>query len=225
MKLSKPEWGLIGVTAIYLIISPFVFIVVGNFLHFFLIWNMILAMIPFFIAKIVILLPDQKKWIKIGLMILWLLFLPNAFYMITDLIYLSNHVYIFQEHIYANVVYFDDLVPWLALFHIFLGVIISLIWGYHALSMMEGVGIKVLSRKLVNGLIIAILFISSVGIYIGRFFRYNSWNLFSVIDIFKDLIESLSFDMIFFILGYTIVLITLYMILKVIKKLDSYIEK
>jgi uncharacterized membrane protein len=225
LKLTKPEWGLIGITAIYLIISPFVFIVVGNFLHFFLILNMILAMIPFLIAKVVARLPDNKKWIKIGLSILWLLFLPNAFYMITDLIYLSNHVYIFQEHLYAPVIYFDDLIPWLALFHIFLGVIISLIWGYHALSIMEGVGMKALSRKLKNGLIIAILLISSVGIYIGRFFRYNSWNLFSVVNIIKDLIASLSFNMVFFILGYMMVLLTLYLLSKVLKNIALSEEK
>lgn len=220
MKLSKTEWLLVGVTAVYMILSVIVYLIIGDFLHFFLIWNMILAVIPFIIAKIIHQSLSQKKWVKIVLLVFWLLFLPNAFYMITDLIYLSNHVYIYQEHLYAAIIYFDDFIPWLALFHIFLGVIISLIWGFHAISIVEAIGMKVFNKKHLNGLLIVILFISSIGIYIGRFFRYNSWNLFSVVNIIKDLIASFSFNMVFFILGYTLVLLFLYLISKVIRNLN-----
>lgn len=220
MKLSKTEWLLVGVTAVYMILSVIVYLIIGDFLHFFLIWNMILAVIPFIIAKIIHQSLSQKKWVKIVLLVFWLLFLPNAFYMITDLIYLSNHVYIYQEHLYAAIIYFDDFIPWLALFHIFLGVIISLIWGFHAISIVEAIGTKVFNKKHLNGLLIVILFISSIGIYIGRFFRYNSWNLFSVVNIIKDLIASFSFNMVFFILGYTLVLLFLYLISKVIRNLN-----
>lgn len=220
MKLSKTEWLLVGVTAVYMILSVIVYLIIGDFLHFFLIWNMILAVIPFIVAKIIHQSLSQKKWVKIVLLVFWLLFLPNAFYMITDLIYLSNHVYIYQEHLYAAIIYFDDFIPWLALFHIFLGVIISLIWGFHAISIVEAIGTKVFNKKHLNGLLIVILFISSIGIYIGRFFRYNSWNLFSVVNIIKDLIASFSFNMVFFILGYTLVLLFLYLISKVIRNLN-----
>ena len=220
MKFSKPEWMLIGVTILYMILSPFVFIITNDFLHAFLAWNMILALIPFLIAKLLIKFHMEERWKRIILFVLWILFLPNAFYLMTDLIYLSNHVFLYQEHLYADVIYFDHFIPWLALFHIFLGVIISLIWGYHALSIVESVGMKVFSKKLVNGLIMAVLFLSSVGIYIGRFFRYNSWNLLRLYNIILDFIEALSWNMVFFIVGYTVVLITLYFLIKVIKKLE-----
>jgi len=224
MKFSKSEILLLIIAGGYMFISPFVFIVTKDFLHAFLAWNMALALIPFLLAKLIVLFKKSKKWLKISLFVLWILFLPNAFYLITDLIYLSEHVFFFQEGLYSPVVFFDHFIPWLALFHIFLGIIISLVFGFHALSIIEDVGMQVLGKKCVKALIIGLLFISSVGIYIGRFFRYNSWHFFSLLNIFKDLYEAVSWNMVFFILGYSVVLIIIYLLFKLVKNLKSTCE-
>ena len=59
-----------------------------SFFYLFLVWNLFLAVIPFAISTYLISFPKLKK---LGLLIwfsVWLLFLPNAPYIVTDLIHL-----------------------------------------------------------------------------------------------------------------------------------------
>jgi uncharacterized membrane protein len=61
-----------------------------NIFLFFLIWNLFLAAIPYFIIlylKVNVLKSKIKIYI---LLFVWLIFLPNAFYIITDLKHLSH---------------------------------------------------------------------------------------------------------------------------------------
>jgi uncharacterized membrane protein len=209
MKIDKIDKLLLGLIAFYLVVSPVVWMTTGDFLHMFLGWNLILAVVPIILAK-VILMKKHKLGIFIALSVFWLLFLPNSFYLITDLIYLSERIFIFQAHPYAEVIYLADYVNWMVLFHIISGVFISLFAGCYALSMMHEFGIGKIGKKWANIALVAVAFLSSVGIYIGRFFRYNSWNILSLWEVIKDLVEHIGFDMIFFILAYTVLHLLVY---------------
>ena len=130
----------------------------------FLNWNLFLAFIPWALSGIVLLNPEiQKNKIAIGALLLaWLLFFPNAPYILTDLFHLR----------------FDSGAPiWFDL-----GLILSFAWtgllfGFLSLRDIETVLEKSMPRRWVTLISIALLFIGSFGIYVGRYLRWNSWDI------------------------------------------------
>ena len=75
--------------------------------HFSLVWNLFLAFIPyFFISYLKTQITIQKSKIKtLLLLFVWLLFLPNSFYLLTDLIHLSqssNHLVWFDLVVFSS---------------------------------------------------------------------------------------------------------------------------
>lgn len=142
----------------------------GKLAYHFLIWNLFLAWIPFLCAYVI---NHLKHWnvFAIGLGLIWLLFLPNAPYLVTDLIHLRP--------------YTENRFFWLDLVMLFsfawLGAILSFlsIWLMH-----EKINL-VLGKALGWFFVVATAFASGFGVYLGRFLRWNSW------DIIKDPIELL----------------------------------
>ncbi len=135
----------------------------GRSSFFFLIWNLILAWIPFVFALIArryqARLPFALIW---GGM--WLLFFPNAPYLITDLIHLYPR--------YGVPIWYDALMIFsFALTGMFLGIV--------SLAMMHELVVKRVGRWLGWLFVVGTLLLSSYGVYIGRFLRWNSWDLFS----------------------------------------------
>ena len=63
----------------------------GSFHYLFLAWNLFLAFIPFWISSMVVKIKNRKWYFLIPTGILWLLFLPNAPYIITDFIHLKGN--------------------------------------------------------------------------------------------------------------------------------------
>ena len=135
----------------------------GHFAFFFLIWNLMLAWMPFWFA-----LAARRFQNKLPLFLfwsgLWLLFFPNAPYIITDLI-----------HIYPG-----QVVPvWYDAMMIFTFAATGLFLGIVSLAMMHAVVTRKTSRWFGWLFVAGALLLSSYGVYIGRFLRWNSWDLFS----------------------------------------------
>ena len=133
---------------------------------FFLVWNLFLAFVPyFFISYFKNQITVQKSKIKtVSLLFLWLLFLPNSFYILTDLIHLSQS---------SNHLFWFDLVA------ISSYALIGFTLGIVSLIEFENI-IKTYTSTLITNLIIpAICFLCGVGIYLGRILRYNSWDIIS----------------------------------------------
>lgn len=133
---------------------------------FFLIWNLFLAFLPYlFISFLKMQTVIQKSKIKtIILLLLWLLFLPNSFYILTDLIHLTRS----NNHL----IWFDLVViSSYALIGFTLGIV----------SMIEFEDfIKMYIPQIITNLIIpAICFLCGIGIYLGRVLRFNSWDIMS----------------------------------------------
>ncbi|PIQ29152.1 DUF1361 domain-containing protein [bacterium (Candidatus Blackallbacteria) CG17_big_fil_post_rev_8_21_14_2_50_48_46] len=130
----------------------------------FLVWNLFLALIPLAVSTIFRLGENRFQglpWLVAGLA-LWLPFFPNAPYIITDLIHLRYRM--------NMPVWFDALlILSFALCGLLAGFLslwdfeqaIARRWGAWA-----GVGFSGLT-----------LFLAGVGIYLGRFLRWNSWDL------------------------------------------------
>ena len=141
----------------------------------FLVWNVFLAVIPYIITMY---LSDKKKLNKINFAIffaVWLAFLPNAPYIITDLFHLSRSTF--------NNIWIDTLV-------ISTFAITGMLLFYFSLFQMKNLLIEFLSRKKSEAIIITTIFLSAFGIYIGRFLRYNSWEILSdPLQLFSDIIN------------------------------------
>lgn len=144
----------------------------------FLIWNLFLAFIPFFMIYL-----SKKKKLKYISYIVWLIFYPNAIYLLTDYIHLSRFKYYTVSDI---VVYNMNIDRWLALYFITIFTLLGLILGYISLKEMN----KHLSKYIYYP-IISIL--TGIAVYIGRFVRLNSWELFtSPIDTFNTIISNIN---------------------------------
>jgi len=133
----------------------------------FLVWNLILAWIPFLFASIAYASAITRKPIMyiviVGCAIAWLIFFPNAPYILTDF----QHLAITDNRV---PVWFDViLLIWFAWTGLLLGII--------SLYFMQ----EIVNRWFTpaTGWLFAIFVISlsSFGIYLGRFGRWNSWDL------------------------------------------------
>ena len=135
----------------------------GHYL--FLIYNLFLAWIPLFFTLILKRTLNKHSWLgwrAILITFFWLLFLPNSFYIFTDLIHLQS---------FSSVDALFDIVT-ILLFAINGAIIgmISLYWVH-----------KELIKRLGNtwsGIIITLIIIAcSFAIYLGRYLRWNSWDI------------------------------------------------
>lgn len=169
-------------------------------LFIFMLWNLFLAYIPYALSNWLAASPRrmQQPLIRFGVLLIWLLFLPNTFYILTDLYHLHD-----SRH---------PLIPeWFDLALIFSCAWNGLLLGVLSLRQME---------KIFNLPIIPIMALNALGIYVGRYLRYNSWDVVSnpldlTADITSMIIHPLrnhyAWDM---IACYTILLIFIYTMLK-----------
>jgi uncharacterized membrane protein len=138
--------------------------VTGTF--FFLVWNLVLAWVPFLIAWSL-----ERTYIRTGSMLLvaaglfiWLLFFPNAPYIITDLLHLKDRPFI--PHWY-DVMLFTSF-AWT-----------GLLLGFASLYIVQQFIRKHISGSMSWVVAFGAIFLGSFGVYLGRFQRWNSWDLFT----------------------------------------------
>ena len=187
----------------YLVLSYGLGIYLLNGLVLFLGWNMILATIVYALAKLILHM-DQKRvsalWI--GLVFgLYVLFFPNAIYIITDFIHLEAYDFFTQyPRIYAM-----EINDWLIMAHITIGALIAMKLGMSSVIKLEERFLDKLNIKPYRIIVLTSLFgISSVGIYIGRFLRFNSWDILRLSSIIIQLFDQWRF-MIMFVIIFTVI--------------------
>jgi uncharacterized membrane protein len=140
-------------------------LVTGSTRYSFIPWNLALAWISLLFA--VNLVRNLKKerwsgWRNISFTLLWLAFLPNTWYVLTDFIHVTPNGEISQLYDIA-------LISLL----VFTGFII----GFAGLFLVHRELLRRLDRLKSYALIEAAIFISSLAIYIGRDLRWNSWDV------------------------------------------------
>ncbi|NOS72169.1 MAG: DUF1361 domain-containing protein [Verrucomicrobia bacterium] len=152
-----------SVAGVALVITRMVF--THNYRYAFLVWNLFLAWLPLIFA---LMARDSFKngaknnWRFRALSGAWLLFLPNAPYIFTDVIHLLN----------GRLQHF-----WLDLTLILICALTGLVLGFVSLYLMQGVVSRMFGQAVSWLFIAAATGLSGFGIYLGRFLRFNSWDV------------------------------------------------
>ncbi|HPF11896.1 MAG TPA: DUF1361 domain-containing protein [Flavobacteriaceae bacterium] len=128
----------------------------------FLGWNLLLSLIPWCIAHLLaVLQPISKMKYLLGLL-LWLLWLPNTPYLITDFIHLKK---------VETSLYCMDIA-------MLFSFTVTGLWLYTcSFRHMKLLGTQFLRKKTIFIVFGSIPFLCGLGVYLGRFERWNSWNL------------------------------------------------
>ncbi len=139
-------------------------IVTQTMQYIFLPWNLFLAFVPYWITwwmtRNVSIIENRIK--RIVALAAWLLFIPNSFYIITDLFHLV--------HVRSAPKWFDLLLIFSFAWNGIVCGIISLRRVEMVLGLLKGHRFSFL-------LVLSVMWLSAYGIYIGRFLRFNSWDV------------------------------------------------
>lgn len=126
----------------------------------FLIWNLFLAWVPVLLMP-VLHSPRYQMVVKVCTIITIILFLPNTFYILTDFIHIAG--YGFQK-LYDGVL-------------LFIFALAGVVLGCVSLAGLHIFLRRSLSQKHAGAIVTVILGLSSFAIYIGRYLRWNSWDV------------------------------------------------
>ena len=143
----------------------------------FLLWNLFLGLVPLLVACAVFFLFEKLNKILIWCAgFLWLLFYPNAPYMLSDLIHINQT---------SSVVLYDALI-------IFSLSMLSVFYGFYSIKIMQFTFKRLVGNKTAYTMTTASILLSSFGIYLGRILRLNSWDLFThPMEVLREIIDHL----------------------------------
>lgn len=160
-----------------------IYIKTGEFNFFYLIWNLFLAWLPLFFAYLLyhrLHFPDKplQNWKFWSMTFLWLIFFPNAPYLITDLVHIN------ERHNPAT---------WGDVYLLFCFALSGLATGINSLFIMHLNFRKKFNVKTTNVLIGLSILLSGFGIFLGRVQRWNSWDIITrPYDLFQDVLVQMN---------------------------------
>jgi uncharacterized membrane protein len=155
--------GILSLFALAMIAGRVVY--TGTAEHAGIAWNLFLAWVPFVLSLVAYARarPGASGAKVLGLGALWLLFFPNAPYIVTDLKHIgsSSGVPILYDVLLLSAAAWTGL-----------------ILGLASLFLMHAVARRFIGVANAWVLVVGVLTASSFGIYLGRFQRWNSWDVF-----------------------------------------------
>ncbi|WNQ12639.1 DUF1361 domain-containing protein [Paenibacillus aurantius] len=174
----------------------------GNRFYAFLTWNLFLAWLPFLFA--IGLRHVRLSWkgaasrgLTIPLALLWLLFYPNASYVITDFIHFTY--------------WKDGTSAWFDLLLLTLCAWNGLMLGHFSLYLLQDLVCRAKGAVTGWGFAVLGLLLGGIGVYVGRFLRWNSWDaLLDPGKLLGDLSRIGTDDPVFFVSLFTLVTGTTY---------------
>lgn len=175
--------------------------------YWFMFWNLFLAWTPLLFAWLLVIKLKTRSWKEptpVLLTALWLGFLPNSFYLMSDLIHLQET---------GDIGLMFDIV-----------VFLSFIWngllaGFISLFMVHKQLLKHRTRDFASWCIAGVLLLNSFALYLGRSLRWNTWDLLVspaglLFDVSERLIHPLSHPQVFVTtLTFFVLLGSMYMVI------------
>jgi uncharacterized membrane protein len=177
----------------------------------FLEWNLFLALIPYLISHFLFgrIYSGINNVLLAASSFVWLLFIPNTFYILTDLFHLGETG--------AAPLWFDLLL------------ILSFAWngmmlGILSIRQME----KIFHHKFRTGnellFLYPVMWLNALGVFIGRYLRFNSWDIITspfrlAVDILDLLIHPFAHKNAFaMVITYSIFMTLIYLTIKKVSK-------
>ena len=129
-----------------------------------MLWNLVLAWVPFVVALEIY---DRHRrgaspWRLALPAVVWLLFLPNAPYLITDFKYLAE---------------LDGAPVWYDAMLLMTFAWLGLLLGFGSLYLMHAVATRLAGTVAGWAGVVGVLGLTAFGVYLGRFHRWNSWDV------------------------------------------------
>lgn len=137
----------------------------------YLLWNVFLAALPFAVSSFLVWRSREGKISKVFFIlggIVWMLLLPNAPYIVTDLIHIGRG--------HGAPVLFDT-------FLLFSAAWLGLVLFFRSLDQIKKILYQTYSKNSVRIIVLAVMLLTSVGIYIGRYLRFNSWDVLTDVSV------------------------------------------
>lgn len=131
----------------------------------FLVWNLLLAWVPLGLAWWLVRFLRTHSWLSwqaIGLTALWFIFLPNSFYLVSDFVHLRAT---YEVNILYDVVLLTSFA--------FNGLVL----GFMGLYAVHRELLKRFVPYAAHTIVGFILLICSFAIYLGRYLRWNTWDI------------------------------------------------
>jgi len=136
-----------------------------NFQFSYLLQNLFLAWVPF-VVMVALLRSLRTRlwsdWHPLGLTLLWLLLLPNSFYMISDFVHIQD---VASRNLLYDVVMFTSCI------------LTAVLLGFSSLYMVHTELKKRVALRTSSILVAIIIVLCSFAIYLGRDLRWNSWDI------------------------------------------------
>lgn len=126
--------------------------------------NLFLAWVPYLIALLAVAVYrrwPRSRWLVLLLGGLWLIFFPNAPYLLTDYFYLSQ----------------IEFALWQSLMVYTLFSVCGLMLAMASLFFMHALARRLFGSLVGWAVVIGAISVSSLGVFMGRFLRWNSWDL------------------------------------------------
>ncbi len=164
-QIPEPYLSLLITSAFGLALLLFRLMWVWNSIYFFLAWNLVLAWVPLLFAQWLVNIQKANRtlvtqWI---LFFLWLLFFPNAPYILTD---------------YFHLYQLRDVTPlWFDLVLITSFAWLGLQLGFLSLARVQAAVTKHYSARVGYAVVVVTTVLASFGIFVGRYLRWNSWDV------------------------------------------------
>jgi uncharacterized membrane protein len=150
----------------------------GQLTFLFMIWNLFLAWLPYALTLWLKQRPDvfNNGWKLAALFVIWLPIVPNSFYILTDLFHLGK-----------------SMVPkWFDL-----ALIISFAWNGLMLGILSVRQMEKSIEPYLRGrhelfFVYPIMWLNALGVYIGRYYRFNSWDIVAnPFDLITDICQTI----------------------------------
>ena len=173
-----------------------------------MIWNYFLAVIPVYMALFSRYYSELEKRVPtVAFSLLWLLFFPNAFYMLTDFKYLSKISFPLWD-VYEKIG--GNLTPWILLLNLVVSITAGVIAGIISLEIIHKILKENFGNKISWVIVVFLMILTSFGVYIGRFARLNSWDIINLEKLFDDIMSVMTPFASIFILIFTLMTMILY---------------
>ena len=195
----------------------------GKAVYSFLLLNTFLAYIPIEIGMHIN--EKQPRWLFVILFILWLLFYPNAPYVLTDLFHLAK---INPYNAVTGLMVFKLRIWWHYGNLVFSALMSSLfgVWSLSCVSKVIAKRFKKNSPFFEISIVGILILASSIGVYIGRFLRLHTVYLFmDPHGVINDLIQMWNIRMLVFVILIAIFQALIWLVMNIYRSTFNKFEE